>query len=52
VWMSSDCTSALRLFAAHTTDSLLPGVPCRVENYRWSPDGHSLAVAALRAPSD
>lgn len=52
VWRSPECSSALRLIGVRTGDSLAPDVPCRVENYRWSPDGRSLAVAALLPHSD
>lgn len=52
VWKSPDCNSALRLIGVQTGDSLAPGVPCRVESYRWSPDGRSLAVATLLPHSD
>jgi len=52
VWVSSDCTSELRVIGARSNQSLVPNLPCRVENYRWSPDGRSLAVAALLPHSD
>lgn len=52
VWTSPDCMSQLRLISPRSNDSLVPNVPCRAENYRWSPDSRSLAVAALLPQSD
>jgi dipeptidyl aminopeptidase/acylaminoacyl peptidase len=52
VWKSPNCSSALRIIGVTTDDSLSPDVPCSVENYRWSPDGRSLAVAAVLPRSD
>ena len=52
VWRSSNCTSELHIIGARSGNSLLPDVPCRVENYRWSPDSRSLAITALLPHSD
>jgi len=52
VWISPDCMSQLRFISPRSDDSLVPNVPCRAENYRWSPDSRSLAVAALLPHSD
>lgn len=52
VWRSPDCMSEFLLIGSRSVDSLVPDLPCRAENYRWSPDSRSLAVAALLPHSD
>jgi Tol biopolymer transport system component len=52
VWVSSHCNSELRIIDPRSNQSLVPNLPCRVDNYRWSPDGRSLAVATLLPNSD
>lgn len=52
VWKSPKCFSTLRIIDVRTGDALSPDVPCHVVNYRWAPDGRSLAVAAVLPHSD